>query len=135
MFWEDHLERFLHLTAAGTVLVAPDGWSPEHGPEEDGVSFDQQLAWDLLSNFAEASEVLGVDEQERTKALSMRGKLLGPRVGKWGQLQEWMLDRDDPEDKHRHLSHLIAVHPGRQMSPLTTAGAGRSRQGLHECTR
>ena len=104
------------------MLVAPDGWSPEHGPVEDGVSFDQQLAWDLLSNFAEASEALGVDEQERTKALSMRGKLLGPRVGKWGQLQEWMLDRDDPNDKHRHLSHLIAVHPGRQVSPLTTPG-------------
>ncbi len=52
----------------------------------------------------------------------MRGKLLGPQVGKWGQLQEWMLDRDDPENKHRHLSHLIAVHPGRQISPLTTPG-------------
>jgi alpha-L-fucosidase 2 len=50
----------------------------------------------------------------------MRGKLLGPKIGKWGQLQEWMVDRDDPNDHHRHLSHLIAVHPGRQISPLTT---------------
>ena len=122
MFWEDHLKEIPSPDGKGTVLVAPDGWSPEHGPVEDGVSFDQQLAWDLLSNFAEASEVLGVDEQERTKALWMRDKLLGPQVGKWGQLQEWMLDRDDPDDKHRHLSHLIAVHPGRQISPLTTPG-------------
>ena len=50
----------------------------------------------------------------------MRDKLLGPQIGRWGQLQEWMVDRDDPKDKHRHLSHMIAVHPGRQISPLTT---------------
>ncbi len=50
----------------------------------------------------------------------MRDHLLGPKIGKWGQIQEWMVDRDDPNNKHRHLSHLIAVHPGRQISPLTT---------------
>jgi alpha-L-fucosidase 2 len=99
--------------------VAPNGFSPEHGPHEDGVSFDQQLAWDLLSNFAVASEVLGVDRAEREKAKQMRDALLGPQIGKWGQLQEWMVDRDNKNDKHRHLSHLIAVHPGRQISPLT----------------
>ncbi len=54
MFWEDHLKEIPSPDGKGTVLVAPDGWSPEHGPIEDGVSFDQQLAWDLLSNFAEA---------------------------------------------------------------------------------
>ena len=42
------------------------------------------------------------------------------QIGKWGQLQEWMTDLDDPKEEHRHLSHLIAVHPGRQISPLTT---------------
>jgi alpha-L-fucosidase 2 len=35
-------------------------------------------------------------------------------------LQEWMTDRDDPKDTHRHLPHLIAVYPGRQISPDTT---------------
>ena len=49
-----------------------------------------------------------------------RAKLLGPKIGRWGQLQEWMVDRDDPTDTHRHLSHLVAVHPGRQISPRTT---------------
>jgi len=121
MFWEDHLKEIPSPNGNGTVLVAPDGWSPEHGPkEEDGVSFDQQLAWDLLSNFANASEILGVDETERAKAIQMRDKLLGPKIGKWGQIMEWMVDRDDPDNKHRHLSHLIAVHPGRQISPITT---------------
>jgi len=114
-FWEDHLKELPDGT-----LVSPDGFSPEHGPHEDGVSFDQQLAWDLFTNYIEASEALGVDEPFRRKVASMRERLLGPKIGSWGQLQEWMVDRDDPKDKHRHLSHLIAVHPGRQISPLTT---------------
>jgi alpha-L-fucosidase 2 len=50
----------------------------------------------------------------------MRDRLLGPQIGKWGQLQEWAEDLDDPKNQHRHLSHLIAVHPGRQISPVTT---------------
>jgi alpha-L-fucosidase 2 len=35
-------------------------------------------------------------------------------------LQEWADDLDDPKDQHRHLSHMIAIHPGRQIAPLTT---------------
>jgi len=120
MFWEDHLKEIDHPKGDGKVLVGPDGFSPEHGPHEDGVSFDQQLAWDLLNSFADASEVLGLDKEERKKAIAMRDSLLGPQIGSWGQLQEWMIDRDKPSDKHRHLSHMIAVHPGRQISPVTT---------------
>ncbi|MBN2130649.1 MAG: glycoside hydrolase N-terminal domain-containing protein [Sedimentisphaerales bacterium] len=114
-FWEDHLKALPDGT-----LVSPDGFSPEHGPHEDGVSFDQQLVWDLFTNFTEASEILGKDEAFRKKIASMKSRLLGPKIGKWGQLQEWMVDRDNPKDQHRHLSHMIAVHPGRQISPITT---------------
>ena len=114
-FWEDHLKELPDGT-----LVSPNGFSPEHGPHEDGVSFDQQLVWDLFTNFEEAGAVLGVDKEFRKKVASMKARLLGPKIGKWGQLQEWMVDRDDPKDHHRHLSHLIAVHPGRQISPSTT---------------
>lgn len=114
-FWEDHLKALPDGT-----LVSPDGFSPEHGPHEDGVSFDQQLVWDLFTNFTEASDILGKDRAFRKKIASMKERLLGPKIGKWGQLQEWMVDRDDPKDKHRHLSHMIAVHPGRQISPITT---------------
>jgi len=114
-FWADHLKKLPDGT-----LVSPNGFSPEHGPHEDGVSFDQQLVWDLLTNFIEASEALGADADFRKKAAAMKASLLGPKIGKWGQLQEWMVDRDNPKDQHRHLSHMIAVHPGRQISPLTT---------------
>ena len=114
-FWEDRLKKL-----PGGTLVAPAGWSPEHGPVEDGVSYDQQIIWDLLTNFIEASDALGIDKAHRRKVAAMRERLLGPRIGKWGQLQEWMVDRDNPKDRHRHISHMFALFPGRQISPLTT---------------
>jgi len=76
--------------------------------------------WDLFTNTIEASAALGVDTEYAATIAALRKRLLGPKIGRWGQLQEWMEDLDKPDDKHRHLSHLIAVHPGRQISPLTT---------------
>jgi alpha-L-fucosidase 2 len=114
-YWEDSLKA-----RPDGRLVSPKSQSPEHGPFAEGNSYEQQLAWDLFSNFIEASEALGVDPEYRAKVADMKNRLLGPQIGKWGQLQEWAEDLDDPNDQHRHLSHLIAVHPGRQISPLTT---------------
>jgi alpha-L-fucosidase 2 len=114
-FWEDHLKQLPDGT-----LVAPKGWSPEHGPREDGVSHDQQIIWDLFNNYVEAATVLAVDADYRDKVAAMRGRLAGPKIGSWGQLQEWMTDRDDPKDQHRHTSHLFAVYPGRQISVAKT---------------
>lgn len=114
-FWVDHLKALPDGT-----LVAPDGRSPEQGPTADGVSYDQQLCWDLFSNTIEASEVLGVDADLRAELKAKREKLLAPQIGKWGQLQEWMTDIDDPKNTHRHISHLLAVFPGRQIHPTTT---------------
>jgi alpha-L-fucosidase 2 len=116
-------------------LITPAGWSPEHGPvkkdgkivivegdrtPQPGASYDQQIVWDLFTNYIEASEELGIDAAYRAKVSSMRDRLLGPKIGKWGQLQEWMEDVDNPKDTHRHVSHLFAVHPGRQINPTLT---------------
>jgi len=114
-FWEDHLKRRLDGT-----LVTPDGWSPEHGPEEEGVTYDQEIVYDLFTNTIEAAEVLGHDKEFRDHIIALRDKLLKPKIGRWGQLQEWETDRDDPKDKHRHVSHLFALHPGRQITMATT---------------
>jgi len=114
-FWEDHLKKLPDGT-----LVSPNGWSPEHGPREDGVAHDQQIVWDLFTNYIQAADALGVDKTYRDKVAAMREKLDGPRIGKWGQLQEWREDRDDPKDEHRHTSHLFAVYPGRQISVTQT---------------
>ena len=56
----------------------------------------------------------------RKELIAKRNKLLGPKIGKWGQIQEWMEDLDDPKNQHRHISHMLAVYPGRQIHPTTT---------------
>jgi alpha-L-fucosidase 2 len=122
-FWVDHLKELPDGT-----LVSPNGFSPEHGPHEDGVSYEQQLVWDLFTNSLEAAKVLGDDDPFWNVVREKREKLLQPKIGRWGQLQEWMVDRDDPKDQHRHLSHLVAVFPGRQISP-------RNRPALAEAAR
>ncbi|HEY1132207.1 MAG TPA: glycoside hydrolase N-terminal domain-containing protein [Roseateles sp.] len=118
-FWEDRLQ-----TTPDGRLVAPNGWSPEHGPIQDGVAYDQQILWDLFDNIAQAADVLG-DHHARDRAASLRDRLAGPRVGSWGQLLEWQNEMKDvvldtPRDTHRHVSHLFALFPGRQISPART---------------
>lgn len=114
-FWDDHLKR----RPDGT-LVAPNGWSPEHGPTEDGVTYDQEIIYDLFTNYIAAADVLKKDKTYRDHIYNLRAHLLAPKIGKWGQLQEWETDRDDPKDTHRHASHLFALHPGKQISTIKT---------------
>jgi alpha-L-fucosidase 2 len=96
------------------------GWSPEHGPTEDGVTYDQEIIYDLFTNYIEAADILGTDKQYRDHVADMREHLLKPKIGKWGQLQEWETDRDDPKDTHRHSSNLFGLHPGRRISTIKT---------------
>ncbi|CAM4025015.1 glycosyl hydrolase family 95 catalytic domain-containing protein [Roseateles saccharophilus] len=118
-FWEDRLKE-----APDGRLVAPNGWSPEHGPIQDGVSYDQQILWDLFDNIAQAADVLG-DQAAHDHAAALRDRLAAPHVGSWGQLLEWRDELKDPlldtpRDTHRHVSHLFALFPGRQISPART---------------
>jgi len=115
-FWEDMLKPLPDGT-----LVAPKNFSPEQMQfQEEGCSFDQELVWELFTNYVEAAKVLKADPEYLAKITAMRDKLLVPKIGKWGQLQEWMSDRDNPKDNHRHVSHLVGLHPGRMISPVTT---------------
>jgi alpha-L-fucosidase 2 len=114
-FWEDHLK-----TLPDGKLVVPNAWSPEHGPDEDGVSYSQEIVWDLFNHYVQAADALDVDKNCRNQIAAMRDKLVVPKIGKWGQLQEWMVDRDGPNDHHRHTSHLFAVYPGTQISVTRT---------------
>ena len=114
-FWDDRLIR----RADGTV-VAPKGWSPEHGPTEDAVSYDHQIIDNLFGNYIAACLALKLDTGYRQHIEALRNALLKPKIGKWGQLQEWESDRDDPQDKHRHVSHLFGLYPGNQFSVLKT---------------
>jgi len=116
-FWQDHLK-----TLPDGRLVAPNGWSPEHGPVEDGVSYDQEILWDLFDSAAQAAALLGEDA---VPYATLRDRLAAPGVGSWGQLLEWMHERDDPVldtpgDTHRHVSHLFGLFPGHQISLVRT---------------
>ncbi|WP_229415729.1 glycoside hydrolase family 95 protein [Pseudoduganella armeniaca] len=129
-FWLDYLKRL-----PDGRLVAPNGWSPEHGPVEDGVTYDQQLVWDVFDNTAQAARILG-DSAFARQVAAARERLAGPRVGSWGQLLEWLEEKHDPvldtpRDTHRHVSHLFGVFPGRQITPLRTpALAAAARKSL-----
>lgn len=120
-FWEDHLKAL-----PDGRLVVPQGWSPEHGPVEDGVSYNQEIVWDLFHNYVQAADALGVDRANRDKVAALRDRLVVPKIGRWGQLQEWMTDRDDPQDHHRHTSHLYAVYPGGQISLAQTPALAKA---------
>ena len=71
---------------------------------------------DLFTNCINACETLGIEDEFKQKVALAKSKLLPPQIGKWGQLQEWKEDVDDPENKHRHISHLFALYPGKQIS-------------------
>jgi alpha-L-fucosidase 2 len=127
-FWEDTLKRL-----PDGRLVAPQGWSPEHGPVEDGVTYDQEIVWDLFNNTVEAAGILGVDPALRARLAAMRDHLAAPRVGSWGQLLEWLDEKHDPvldtpQDTHRHVSHLFGLFPGRQIGPVATPALAAAAQ-------
>jgi len=125
-FWEDHLK-----TLPDGRLVVPDAWSPEHGPVEDGITYSQEIVWDLFTNYIAASTALATDADYRQKITALRERLVSPKIGRWGQLQEWMTDRDDPDDHHRHTSHLYGLYPGDQIGPVKTpALAAAARKSL-----
>lgn len=111
-FWADRL-----VPDEDGRLVSPDGWSPEHGPREPGVAYDQQIVRDLFRNYLDCAAALDVDHGYRATVADLLARLAPDRIGRWGQLQEWRTDRDDPADVHRHTSHLFAVFPGRQITP------------------
>ncbi len=111
-FWFDRL-----VVGKNGKLLAPDEWSPEQGGWEDGVSYAQQLIWELFSQTLQASELVNADP-EFVKILKEKFRLLdnGVEIGDWGQIKEWKIQPDVKGNDHRHISHLIALYPGNQIS-------------------
>jgi alpha-L-fucosidase 2 len=108
------------------LVVAPSN-SPENAPAiaqgksiQAGTTMDNQIVFELFSNVIRASEVLGKDSDLAEKLKGLRKRLPPMQIGQHSQLQEWMLDLDNPGDKHRHVSHLFGVYPAGEISPYRT---------------
>ena len=124
--------------AAGWLMTVPTV-SPEHGPRGKGTNvtagstMDNQIAFDVLSQTLQAAKVLGEDGNYISNLKFQISNLPPMQIGRYGQLQEWIIDADDPKDEHRHISHLYGLYPSNQISPyshpdLFTAAANTLNQ-------
>jgi alpha-L-fucosidase 2 len=101
-------------------LVSGPSNSPENGGLVMAPTMDHQIIRNLFANTIEAAEILGVDAEFIKIVKEKRLKIAPNLIGKHGQLQEWLIDQDDPNSEHRHVSHLWGLHPGNEIHPLTT---------------
>ena len=124
--------------AAGWLMTVPTV-SPEHGPSGKGTNvtagstMDNQIAFDVLSQALQAAQVLGCDSLFAANLKFQIANLPPMQIGRYSQLQEWIIDADDPKDEHRHISHLYGLYPSNQISPyshpdLFTAAANTLNQ-------
>ena len=110
--------------AAGWLVTVPTV-SPEHGPVGKGTNvtagstMDNQIAFDVLWQALQSARVLGQDSLFAEQLRFQLQNLAPMQIGRHGQLQEWMIDADDPKDDHRHISQLYGLYPSNQISPYT----------------
>jgi len=108
-------EFFVHFLIkdpkTGYLISTPSN-SPEHGGLVAGPTMDHQIIRDLFKNCIEASKILNIDKAF-ADTLKLKYSQIAPnKIGKYGQLQEWLEDKDDTTDTHRHVSHMWGVYPG-----------------------
>ena len=111
----------------GWLVVCPSN-SPENthagsngkATTAAGCTMDNQLIFDLWNQVITASGLLGIDMEFANHLRERLNELPPMQIGRWGQLQEWMFDWDNPEDVHRHVSHLYGLFPSNQISPYRT---------------
>ena len=104
---------------SGHLISTPSN-SPENGGLVAGPTMDHQIIRGLFRACVEASEILEVDQDFRAQLTEMIPRIAPNKIGKHGQLQEWLEDKDDPKNQHRHVSHLWGLHPGREITPRGT---------------
>ena len=123
LFFHDYL-----IEMDGELVTCPSV-SPENTYiQENGVrgcicvgsSMDNQILTEFFENFLKASEVLGIADDIVEKTHGMLEKLPKIKIGKHGQIMEWMKDYEEADPGHRHISHLFALHPAHQITPDKT---------------
>jgi|GEM_PF-2003887 len=111
-FWFDRLK-----VDENGKLIAPDECSPEQGTWEDNVAYAQQLIWELFDQTLKATKIVKTDQMFIDTLTDKLSKLdNGVKIGPWGEIREWTTQPDVQGNTHRHLSNLIALYPGNQIS-------------------
>ena len=95
----------------GWLISGPSN-SPEQGGLVMGPTMDHQIIRSLFGACIEAAQVLGTDQEFAAQLAGLRKRIAPNQIGKHGQLQEWLEDKDDPKNQHRHVSHLWGAYPG-----------------------
>lgn len=113
----------------GKLISGPSN-SPEQGGLVMGPAMDHQIIRALFENTANAARILGIDSDLAAKLDTTRQQIVPNQIGRHGQLQEWTEDRDDPNNEHRHVSHLWAVHPGSEITPKQPELFAAAKQSL-----
>jgi len=108
--------QFLIKDPKTGYLISTPSNSPENGGLVAGPTMDHQIIRALFRSCIEASEILGTDKEFAQKLKEMLPQIAPNKIGQYGQLQEWMEDKDNPKDTHRHVSHLWAVYPGNEIN-------------------
>jgi alpha-L-fucosidase 2 len=126
MFFADFL---VEDPKTGWLISTPSN-SPENGGLVAGPTMDHQIIRNLFSNCIEASEVLNIDNDFRKQLIDLRKRIAPNQIGRLGQLQEWLEDKDDPKNTHRHTSHLWGLHPGSEITPETPELFEAAKQSL-----
>jgi alpha-L-fucosidase 2 len=85
-----------------------------------GSTIDMQILNDLFGYVAQAADILGVDADFKARVLAAKARLAPMRIGRKGNLQEWIEDWDETEKSHRHISGLWGLFPGHQISARRT---------------
>ncbi len=108
------------------LVINPD-MSPENSPQghqgasiDAGTTMTNQIVFDIFSATIRAAGILQTDKAFSDTLAAFTKQLPPMQIGKHGQLQEWLDDLDDPNDKHRHISHLYGLFPSNQISPYRT---------------
>jgi len=103
----------------GLLITGPSN-SPEQGGLVMGPTMDRQIVRTLFGDVIAAGKILKVDAELGDQLATLRAQIAPNQIGQFGQLQEWMEDKGDPKNQHRHMSHLWGVYPGSEITPYGT---------------
>lgn len=115
---------FLIEGEEGNLVTSPS-MSPENTYERtdgtygvlcESAVMDTEILMELFNCYINACRVLALDEEKAKKAARVMARFPKLKIGRYGQLMEWMEDYAEPEPGHRHISHVYGVYPGSSIS-------------------